>query len=443
MTETELGSRGFAWSTALRRATLTSPAGPDDSSSNATGRVRAGRYEFLDALRGIAALAVVLEHFSAPLWPAYGKYLGDHVNPGVVGVFVFFIVSGFIIPASMERGRSLGAFWVGRFFRLFPLFWVIMVVAVLLHLVGMYGGPPGFLTEPLWNLVTNATMAHYFITGHDSQILVVAWTLSYELIFYALVSLLFLGRLNRRSVPVAILAIGAILAAALFLTPALLNGPDSDLTTRLAVLAATAVAAAFFAWRAPTRRAATVAVLIAALAIPLALNQPGPSGYSAAILATMFVGTVLYRMTAGDTPAWLGWAVFGLALCMVISFVLIPALGGDPAAEATQLGLKGPALSIIVAYALFAAALLLRRHSFPRPLLFLGRISFSLYLVHGLVTNFVPKWPTSTFGVLAPWLTWTTWLIVAMALSVLTYNKIEKPFLARGHRVMAKMDARG
>ncbi|MFD3511117.1 hypothetical protein [Nocardia sp. NPDC058666] len=98
------------------------------------------------------------------------------------------------------------------------------------------------------------------------------------------------------------------------------------------------------------------------------------------------------------------------------------------------------AFSVLAAYLLFAAALLLRRCSFPDLLLWLGRISFSLYIVHGLITNIVPKWPVSVFGAYAAWLTFCTWIIVSLALSVLTYSKIEKPFIALGHRVMAKMD---
>lgn len=393
-------------------------------------------------MRGLAALAVVIEHFTDPLWPSYSRIIGPYFNFGVFGVFAFFIVSGYIIPASLERGRSLGAFWVGRFFRLFPLFWVFLIVAVVLHYAGMYGGPPGFLVDPVWNLATNATMAHFFLAGHYSEMLIVAWTLSYELVFYAFVSLLFLGGLNRRSVPVACVAIGSILCAALFLPTAMISGPDANLATRLTVAVVTVVVAVIFAYRADTRRSAGAAVLIAVLAVPLVLNQPGPSGYSVAIFATMFVGTVLYRMTSGEISAWLGWGVFGLAVCLLLA----PRLIENPVPEsmgATEWGgLAGPAFTIVAAYLLFAAMLLLRRYSFPRPLLFLGRISFSLYLVHGLVNNAVPKWPESVFGGNAAWLTWCTWMAVAIGLATLSYNKIEQPFLRVGHRLMAKMDAR-
>ncbi|MCU1643369.1 MAG: acyltransferase [Nocardia sp.] len=404
-------------------------------------RTRGGRFEFLDALRGVAALAVVIEHCSELMWPGYERFSAAYFGAGVFGVFVFFIVSGYIIPASLERGRSLGAFWAGRFFRLFPLFWGCLIAAMILHALRMYGGPPGWMASPAWNIFTNFTMAHWFISGPNSQMVVVAWTLSYELVFYMVVSLLFIGRLNRRSVPLAVLAIGSMLLAELFLPTSMVNGSDANLATRLIVVAATAVVAVFFARRAATRRSAVAAVLLASLAIPLVLNQPGPSGYSAAIFATMFVGTVMYRMTAGEITARLGWGVFGLAVCAVIGLALLQ----QPALE-TKLGVlvtwKHNAITMAAAYLLFAATLLLRRYSFPRPLLFLGRISYSLYFVHALAINFLPKWTVSVAGIPAAWLTWCTWVFGSIALATLTYHKVEKPFLNLGHRVIAKMDAR-
>ncbi len=369
-----------------------------------------------------------------------------YFDTGVFGVFVFFIVSGYIIPASLDRGRSLRAFWLGRFFRLFPVFWAFLIVAVLLHSAGMYGGPPGFLANPVSNLATNATMAHFFIAGHYSQMLVVAWTLSYELVFYAFVSLLFVAALNRRSAPVAVFAIGAIPFAGVLLPIALISGPDANLITRLSVVVVTVAVAAFFAWRASTKRAAIAAVVIAAIAVPLAFNQPNPSGYSVAIFAAMFVGTVLYRMTSGEISARLGWGVFWFAVCMILGLKLIqnPALtsAADALAASNVIIVKREAIPVIAAFLLFAAALLLRRYSFPRPLLFLGRISFSLYLIHGFVINAIPKWQTSVLGIPATWLTWCTWITISVTLATLTYSKIEKPFLTLGHRLMAKMDTR-
>ncbi|MFJ4652677.1 acyltransferase family protein [Nocardia sp. NPDC088792] len=404
-------------------------------------RTSGGRFEFLDALRGLAAVAVVIGHCAELVWPGYARFSAADFGAGQFGVFVFFLVSGFIIPASLERGRSLGAFWVGRFFRLFPLFWIALIAAMILHSVGRYSLPPAFTANFGWHLATNFTMAQFFLGTPDTQVLIPGWTLSYELVFYLFVSLLLIGGLNRRSVPLAVLALGSILFAGIGLPIAMVNGADANLITRLLVALATVAVAVFFARRAATRRSAITAVLLAAIAIPLVLNQPGPSGYSAVIFATMFVGTVLYRMTAGEITPKLGWRVFWLAVFVILGLKLLqlhPTV--DPATGASVTWRK-EAFTLIAAYLLFAAALQLRRHSFPRPLLFLGRISFSLYLIHPLILKAVPHWTVPFAGIPATWLTWSSWMIAAIALATLTYYAIEKPFHTLGHRMIAKMDA--
>jgi hypothetical protein len=94
--------------------TATHP-GPGDLAGPALGPASTvkGRLEFLDALRGIAALAVALQHGAEILWPAYLRWSIEVFRPGEYGVFVFFICSGFIIPASLEKYGSVARFWIG------------------------------------------------------------------------------------------------------------------------------------------------------------------------------------------------------------------------------------------------------------------------------------------------------------------------------------------
>src|SRR3954452_17183752 len=81
------------------------------------------RLGFLDFVRGVAAFAVVLQHGGETFWPAVNRATHNYVNVGRFGVVAFFLVSGFIIPFSLERGGSVRRFWTGRFFRLYPLYW--------------------------------------------------------------------------------------------------------------------------------------------------------------------------------------------------------------------------------------------------------------------------------------------------------------------------------
>src|SRR3569623_1144483 len=79
----------------------------------------------LDSLRGLAALAVVLYHFTT----RYGQLFG-HTSPlafeapwGEYGVDFFFILSGLMILRSLDRAPSAIHFAVGRFARLYPAYW--------------------------------------------------------------------------------------------------------------------------------------------------------------------------------------------------------------------------------------------------------------------------------------------------------------------------------
>ena len=81
----------------------------------ATGAARhsfQARLDFLDGLRGIAALAVFLAHALDLIWPAYHSFAESRFQLGNWGVVVFFLCSGFIIPVSLERQGSLRRFWI-------------------------------------------------------------------------------------------------------------------------------------------------------------------------------------------------------------------------------------------------------------------------------------------------------------------------------------------
>ena len=93
----------------------------------------ANRLGFLDFVRGIAAFAVLLQHTGETLWPSINWATHQYVNIGRFGVVAFFLVSGFIIPFSLERGGSVRRFGVGSFFRLYPLYWVSLIAILVIY----------------------------------------------------------------------------------------------------------------------------------------------------------------------------------------------------------------------------------------------------------------------------------------------------------------------
>jgi len=73
------------------------------------------RLDFLDALRAVAALAVILQHGLELSVPGFMVWTTRNFSFGQAGVCLFFLISGFIIPLSLEKSGSNIRFWCGGF----------------------------------------------------------------------------------------------------------------------------------------------------------------------------------------------------------------------------------------------------------------------------------------------------------------------------------------
>jgi peptidoglycan/LPS O-acetylase OafA/YrhL len=89
------------------------------------------RFDFLDALRGLAILGVISTHCA---WFSGGDFRGKpFAYAGLYGVQLFFMVSAFTIFLTLERARSretvpVASFYVRRILRILPMFWVGIVL---------------------------------------------------------------------------------------------------------------------------------------------------------------------------------------------------------------------------------------------------------------------------------------------------------------------------
>jgi peptidoglycan/LPS O-acetylase OafA/YrhL len=95
------------------------------------------RLAWLDALRGYAALVVVVFHLS-PTVLGTDRHLAiyRHFDLGKYGVLLFFLVSGYVIPMSLERHGSLRRFWIGRLCRIYPAYLAAIALVLLLSAAG-------------------------------------------------------------------------------------------------------------------------------------------------------------------------------------------------------------------------------------------------------------------------------------------------------------------
>ncbi|GAA3113723.1 acyltransferase [Planomonospora alba] len=156
------------------------------------GAAEGGRLAELDLLRFVAALAVLAFHYfiafrsvwgeaPAELFPAISTVSGL----GILGVELFFMISGFVILMSVW-GRGLGGFALSRVVRLYPAYWVSVGVTA-----ALYGLTEARALDPKLSAgeyLANLTMLQRLFEVTDAT--GVYWSLWAELRFYLLISVL-------------------------------------------------------------------------------------------------------------------------------------------------------------------------------------------------------------------------------------------------------------
>jgi exopolysaccharide production protein ExoZ len=164
--------------------------------------------------RGIASMLVLLYHaFTAE--HAYGIIATFIENIGRRGVDFFFVLSGFIIYFvhwnDIDKPSTLNRFVLKRTLRIYPPYWVLICFYLLVYAVFLNDGNHDQLK--LINIVKG--IALYPIEGKPYNI-PTAWTLSHELLFYALFAT---SILNRKLGTIVLTLWGALIAANLFFYP--------------------------------------------------------------------------------------------------------------------------------------------------------------------------------------------------------------------------------
>ena len=160
-----------------------------------------GRLGNLDVLRALAALAVCFFHFSRTGFSP-DSWVSGVFGFGYLGVDVFFVISGFIIPLSLAKashgaGDSPG-FLLRRFLRIYPAYFCAGLLMIGLWYVsswlpGFRGQQPSFSPG---QLVTNATFTSGFL-GYE-WLIPVFWTLAIEVQYYLLLVLFYPGFAHRK-----------------------------------------------------------------------------------------------------------------------------------------------------------------------------------------------------------------------------------------------------
>jgi peptidoglycan/LPS O-acetylase OafA/YrhL len=147
--------------------------------SDNSGEIR--KMPQLDGLRCLAVLIVIWSHWS----PKYTSLFGIHL--GFYGVQMFFVLSGFLITgilfdaAGDDPSRNIGGFvlrqfYIRRFLRIFPLYYAVLVMVVLINV-------DTFRTTWPWHAAYLSNV-HFWMVGSRGDFGGHLWSLSVEEQFY-------------------------------------------------------------------------------------------------------------------------------------------------------------------------------------------------------------------------------------------------------------------
>ncbi len=180
---------------------MESPSQP----KSATVPANDGKMPIVETLRGIASLSVLVHHWTACV-PGFiqGTLALAVCNRLNIGVYIFFAMSGFIMPYALYRGgyelRHIGKFVLKRIIRLDPPFIVSIIFCLIAAYVAtlhpLYTGVP-FRLNPVNLLLHLCYLCPFF--GQPWVQGGVYWTLGIEFQFYLLIALLFPLLVSRKT----------------------------------------------------------------------------------------------------------------------------------------------------------------------------------------------------------------------------------------------------
>lgn len=150
------------------------------------------KYDFLDGLRGLAICFVLLSHIhytGFEIWPFFNIWL--------IGVPLFFMISAYTLALSQDKKWIdkgwLQQFFIRRFFRIYPLYFFMMIIVFILWYSNVITNRSNFT---IWvfsflNLLSHLSFTNGFFQTFMNSFRLGEWSLFNEIFFYILFPLLF------------------------------------------------------------------------------------------------------------------------------------------------------------------------------------------------------------------------------------------------------------
>jgi peptidoglycan/LPS O-acetylase OafA/YrhL len=373
----------------------------------------------LDGVRALAVAGVVLFHVGVP-----------GLGGGFLGVDAFFVLSGFLITSLLlgEHARTgrirLGAFWGRRARRLLP---ALLVTLVLVAVIGRRLLDPNALKllrgdsisalfyYANWRMIWHG--GGYFAATATPSPLQHTWSLGIEEQFYLIWPLLLAGLLawvaarRTRAVLLIFCVVGAALSSglmALLFRPADTDRDYYGTDTRAQALLIGAALAALLAGRLGTT--------------PTGTRPTGTTPTSATPTGTRPIGYERRHRATRDErhPVTGALALAGLAVIAILAHVASGTAGWMYHGGFTLAAL---AVAAVIAHAMISPSAPLTRFLALAPLVWLGRISYGVYLYHWPLFAFVDS--TNT-GLTGPALM-SVRLAATLAIAALSFYLLESP----------------
>ena len=143
----------------------------------------------IQVLRGVAASLVAAFHlYAAAVHEGLDPGVFSHFRNGEAGVDIFFVLSGFIIfyVASQTKERGAKDFILARFWRILPPYWAVLAcyIAAFAAMAVLFGDASRL--PDAWSAVVSV-----LLLPAPDHVIVIAWTLAMELMFYLVFTLTF------------------------------------------------------------------------------------------------------------------------------------------------------------------------------------------------------------------------------------------------------------
>ncbi len=331
----------------------------------------------LTAIRGFAALWVVGHHLQFEL--AYAGYpaAGWLFRPGYVAVDIFFVLSGFVITAVHRdlRRAGLGDFWLRRIFRLYPLHLFVLAVILGLWLWSEARFGAHNPTERLRDLPIVVLLLQPYLI-HGLTWNTVSWSIGVELLCYALF-------------PLAIGGLRQLEFAGCLLILLMMAAMERHVHSEM-----------IWGWPALARGLTGFGLGMAVQQMTVLIRRPRPRAASLIELG----------------------ALLG---------ILLAVLGDDVRVI--------PLLAAVLIWGLAAERGVIARGLSARWCVWLGRISFSIYLIHPTLIDLAFVWlPPGRLGLghTADGLVWTLFVLsLLLGMATMTWAFVEEPARRFGVRL--------